>query len=63
MNISTLGVPFSEQDIRDRIISNISTLGTAAQSKLNILSTPAAGVFISIDPTEWAKKTKFIKYL
>jgi len=56
LNISTLGVPFSEQDIRDRIISNISTLGTTAQSKLNILSTPAAGVFISVDPTEWATK-------
>jgi len=56
LNISTLGVPFSEQDIRDRIITNVNTLGNAALSKLNIISSATTGVFLGVDPTEWATK-------
>jgi hypothetical protein len=47
---------FTEQDIRDRIIANVNVLGTSAQSKLIKMSTPATGVFLTVDPTEWATK-------
>ncbi len=50
------GGGFSEQDIRDRIITNVNTLGTTAQSKLSITSNSATGVFIEVDSTEWATK-------
>ncbi len=50
------GGGFTEQDIRDRIITNVNTLGTTAQSKLSITSNSATGVFIEVDSTEWATK-------
>ncbi len=50
------GGGFTEQDIRDRIILNVNTLGTSAQSKLIKMSTSATGVFLTVDPAEWATK-------
>ena len=50
------GSGFTEQDIRDRIITNVNTLGTSAQSKLIKTSSSATGVFLTVDPTEWATK-------